>query len=101
VNLALSVFLRDVPFLLRYTVSNKIKSKRVNFYLVAIICPRAELHVTVLLVEGEPLHVDLAGGLVDRRRLPNHLASVTQAGFGHQGHLVLPVGTKNKSLFIS
>ena len=60
-------------------------------HLVAVVGPAAELHVAVLLVEGEPLDVDLAGGLVDGRRLPVHLARVPQRRLRHQRHLVLAV----------
>ena len=36
-------------------------------HLEPIIGPRTKLHVTVLVVEGEPGDVDLAGGLEDAR----------------------------------
>ena len=32
-------------------------------YLESVVCPAAELHIAVLLVEGEPGDVDGAGGL--------------------------------------
>lgn len=38
--------------------------------LTSIVCPRAELHATVLIVEGEPLDVDGAGRDVEAQRDP-------------------------------
>ena len=62
-------------------------------YLKAVVRPAAELHDAALLVEGEPLDVYLAGGLVDGRRLPDHLSVVAQSGLRHQRHLVVAVST--------
>jgi len=41
-------------------------------YLVAVECPRSELHVAALLVEREVLDVDGAGTLVDRHHHRHH-----------------------------
>ena len=60
-------------------------------YLVAVECPRSELHVAALLVEREVLDVDGAGTLVDRRRLPANAAVREQRRLRHQRHLVAPV----------
>ena len=38
-----------------------------NTYFKSIVSPAAELHVTVLVVEGEPGDVNLARGLEDAR----------------------------------
>ena len=67
--------------------------------LVAVVSPASEFHVAALLVEGEPLDVDLAGRLVNGRRLPDDLSGVVEAGLGHQGHLVLSVGAEEKDFF--
>ena len=67
--------------------------------LVAVVSPASEFHVAALLVEGEPLDVDLAGRLVNGRRLPDDLSGVVEAGLGHQGHLVLSVGAEEKEFF--
>lgn len=45
-------------------------------YLNAIVSPRAKFHVAALLVKWEILHVDLARGFVNGRRLPYHFAGV-------------------------
>ena len=37
-------------------------------HLEPVICPASELHLAVLVVEGEPGDVDLAGGHEDARR---------------------------------
>lgn len=65
-------------------------------HLKSIVCPTAELHDTRLFVEGEVLHVHLAGGVVDGRWLPLHLARVRQGRFGGQSDLEVTVGTEMK-----
>ena len=59
--------------------------------LEAVVGPGAELHEAGLLVEGEVAHVDLAGGLEDGRRRPEHLARVVEDRLGHGRHPVLAV----------
>ncbi len=54
--------------------------------------PEDKQQIAGLLVEGEELDVDGAGGLVDGGRLPDHGAVGVQRGLGHQSHLVVPVG---------
>ena len=63
-------------------------------HVMPVIGPAAELHVARLLVKGEPLHIDLARGLVDGRRLPHNFAGVLHACLCHQGHFVLAVGAE-------
>lgn len=83
--------------MLSWAGAQSVWNGRPRSYLVSVVGPRPELHVAVLLVEREPLHVDLAGGLVDRGRLPDDLTRVREAGLRHQGDLVLPVGTSKKN----
>lgn len=59
--------------------------------LVAVIAPRAELHEAGLLVEGKVTHVDLARGLEDGGRSPEHFARVVQHRLRHRRHHVLSV----------
>ncbi len=64
---------------------------------VSVISPGTELHVALLLIKGEELDVDLAGGLIDGGRVPGHFARVVQDGFSHYGHLVVSVRAVEKS----
>ena len=49
-------------------------------YLEPIIGPATELHITVLVIEGEPGDVDLAGGHEDAR---GDVCTTTTAGHHH------------------
>ena len=51
-------------------------------YLVSVVGPAAELHLAVLVVEGEPRDVDLAGGLEDAW---GNVVAATVAGDYHIG----------------
>ena len=51
-------------------------------HLVAVVGPAAELHVAVLLVEGEPGDVDGAGGL---EHAGGDVGAQTLAGHHHVG----------------
>ena len=51
-------------------------------YLVSVVGPAPELHLAVLVVEGEPGDVDLAGGLEDAR---GNVRAATVAGDNHIG----------------
>ena len=64
--------------------------------LFSVVGPAAKLHVTVLLVEGEPLHVDLAAGLVDGGRGPLHVPGELELSLGHQPHLVLTISAEDR-----
>ena len=66
-----------------------------HHHLKAIVGPASKFHDTGLLVEGEVLHVHLAGGVVDGRRLPLHQPGVEQRGLGRQRHLEVAVSAKN------
>ena len=68
-------------------------------YLEAVVGPAAELHDAGLLVEGEVLHVHLAGGVVDSRRLPLHPPVPVQRGLGGQSNLKVAVSTEDVILF--
>ena len=50
-------------------------------YFSLVVGPRAKLHLTVLLVEGEEGNVYRAGGLIDGRGNPAHLPIVEQVVF--------------------
>lgn len=58
-------------------------------YLVAIVCPATELHVTMLVVEGEPSDVYLACALEYAR---GHVQATAVVSDHHVG-LVRPVKT--------
>ena len=66
------------------------------FYLESVVGPAAELHDAGLLVEGEVLHVHLAGGVVDGGRLPLHPPLVVQGRLCGQRHLKVSVRTGEK-----
>lgn len=51
-------------------------------HLEAVVRPTSELHVTVLVVEGKPGDVNLAGGLEDAGR---DVGTLTLAGHHHIG----------------
>ena len=61
--------------------------------LVPVESPRSELHLTLLLVEGEVLDVDTTGALIDGGRDPKHRACVADDYARLVGHLVAAVGT--------
>lgn len=65
---------------------------------VAVVGPGAKFHEAGLLVKGEELDIDLTRGLVDSWRLPGDPAIVVQHGLGHDGHLVVPVGTAEENI---
>lgn len=58
-------------------------------YLIAVIGPATELHVTVLIIKGEPSDVYLACALEDTRRNVQATAVV----FDHNVCVVRPVET--------
>ena len=61
--------------------------------LVAVKRPRAELHLALLLVEGEVFDVDTTRALVDGGRDPQHVAVVADNHRRLVGHLVAAVST--------
>ena len=63
-----------------------------NTHHVTVVGPRAELHEALLLVEREKFDIDLAGGLVDGRRVPRDFSRKVQYGLGHDRDLVIAVG---------
>lgn len=65
-------------------------------HLEAVVSPRAELHHARLLVEGKIFDVDLAGRLVNRRRLPLDPTRVVQCRLRRQRHLKITVGAVEK-----
>ena len=60
----------------REALSKSSQISRCSPHLEAVVGPAAELHDAGLLVEGEVLHVHLAGGVVDGRRPPLHLECI-------------------------
>lgn len=48
--------------------------------------------MALLFIKWKELHIDFAGRLVDRRRVPGDLAGVMQDGLSHDGNLVVSVG---------
>lgn len=61
-------------------------------HLEAVVSPRAELHHARLFVERKIFDVDLAGRLVNRRRLPLDPTRVVQSRLRRQRHLEIAVG---------
>lgn len=61
-------------------------------HLKSVVSPRPEHHVTVLFVEREVQHVNLAVRFVDGRRRPQDFAGILEHRFCHQGHFVIAVG---------
>lgn len=59
--------------------------------LKSVVGPGAKLHYAGLLVEGEVLDVDLAGGLVDGGRAPLHAPRIVQSRLRRQRHLKVAV----------
>ena len=64
-------------------------------YLFCIIRPTSKLHIAVLFVKREPFHIDLAGRLVNGRRGPLHVSSVSQLRLGHKTDLIFAIRTEN------
>ena len=62
-------------------------------HLVPVECPRAELHLALLLVEGEVFDVDTTRALVDGGRDPQHVAVVADHHRRLVRHLVAAVST--------
>lgn len=58
-----------------------------------VVGPGAELEGAVLLVKGKVLHLDGTGGLVDRWREPENVASVGHHGVAVEGNLVNAIST--------
>ena len=64
-------------------------------HLKPIVGPAAELHITVLVVEGEPGDVYLAGGLEDARGYVGAAAPVCHHHVGGEGPVKLLVSAAN------
>lgn len=52
-------------------------------HLEAIVSPGTELHDAALLIKWEILNINLAGGFVDRWRLPVHFSRVLEGRLCH------------------
>ena len=50
-----------------FLIAPKLIQSTKHIYLKSIVRPAAKLHLTVLVIEGEPGDVDLAGGHEDAR----------------------------------
>ncbi len=75
---------------------NRLLWSVVPSHLVSIEGPGAELHLTVLLVEGEVFDVDTARRLVDGRGDPQHLPGIVDHNVRLVRHLVLAISTASK-----
>ena len=64
-------------------------------HLEPIVGPAAELHITVLVIEGEPGDVYLAGGLEDARGYVGAAAPVSHHHVGGEGPVKLLVSAAN------
>ena len=64
-----------------------------QLHLIAIERPRPEFHFTLLLIEGEVLHVDGAGALIDGGRDPEHLTRVIYDHVRLIRHFVFAIST--------
>jgi hypothetical protein len=67
-------------------------------HLKPVVGPAAKLHDAGLLVEGKVLDVHLARRVVDRGRLPLHLARGHQGCLRRKGHLKVAVGAEMKEI---
>ena len=65
------------------------------YYHVTVICPGPELHETFLLVKGEELDINLAGRLVNSRRVPSNSSRIVKNRFCHDGYLIIAVSAEN------
>ena len=64
-------------------------------HLKPIVGPAAELHITVLVIEGEPGDVYLAGGLEDARGYVGAAAPIRHHHVGWEGPIKLLVSAAN------
>ena len=63
-------------------------------HLESVIRPAAKLHVAVLVVEGEPSDVDLAGGLEDAGGDVGAAPRVCHDHIGREGAIKLLISTE-------
>lgn len=68
-------------------------------HLEAVVSPRAEFHHARLLVEGKIFDVDLAGRLINRRRLPLDPTRIVEGRLRRQRHLEVTVGAVKRKFF--
>jgi len=68
-------------------------------HLEAVISPRAEFHHARLFVEGKIFDIDLAGRLINRRRLPLDPAREVEGRLRRQRHLEVTVGAVERKFF--
>src|SRR6218665_40163 len=66
--------------------------------LVPVEGPRAELHLALLLIEGEVLDVDGAGALVNGWRNPENVSVLVDDDVWLIRHFVLPIGAAGKEI---
>ena len=78
----------------QHATGNEMLRELLHTYLESVERPAAKLEEARLLVKGEELHVNLAGGLEDGRRRPHHAPVVVEDCLGHRRHDVLAVGAK-------
>lgn len=80
-----------------------LSNRQAAAYLEAVVSPRAELHYACLFVERKIFDVDLAGRLINRRRLPFDSTRVIKSRLRRQRYLEVTVGavqTRNRSFII-
>lgn len=65
-------------------------------HLVPAECPRAEPHLTALLVEGKVLDIDGAGALVDGDGNPQNLPVIVHHHIGLKRHFILAIRTNTR-----
>ena len=57
---------KDNPYI--FLINKKLSGQSTIHYLESIICPASKLHITILVVEGEPSDINLTGGFEYSRR---------------------------------
>jgi hypothetical protein len=72
----------------------KVEGEKRPTYLEPIISPTREFHLTLLLIKGEVLNIDLTGGLENGCTQPRQVPIVSHDNVGTQcGQVVLRVRT--------
>ena len=90
----LNWWIDDAGFLFRWKPFGKCKTQ----YLESVVRPTAKLHVAVLVVEGEPGDVNLAGGFEDAGRDVSALAGVGHHDVGGVSSVEGLVSTEHQNV---
>ena len=69
-----------------------------HFYLKSIVGPASKLHITILVIEGEPSDVNLTGGFEYSRRNISTPALVSHHHVGGESSIKLLISAKKNVL---